>query len=53
MEASISASHDTDTRESNVHIGVSNAVVTSTAQESISNWRYQDSNGNTLSVSNS
>ncbi|MFT8211251.1 MAG: flagellin [Symbiopectobacterium sp.] len=52
MEASISASHDTDTRESSVRIGVASAVVTSTARESISSWRFQDSNGNTMSATN-
>lgn len=52
MEASISASHDTDTRDNTVCIGVSSAVLTSTARESISSWRYQDSSGNAIPTTN-
>lgn len=50
-EVSINASHNANTKMSNVNIGVNNAVRTITAQESISSWTYQDDAGNALSLS--
>lgn len=52
MEVSISASHDTDTRQNDVTLNVRNAVVGTTTRESISSRDYQDTNGDTLSLSN-
>ncbi|PWC17404.1 flagellin [Brenneria corticis] len=50
MNVSISASHDTDTLLNNVRLGVSSAVVSNTASESISSRSYLNSNGDPLSL---
>lgn len=51
-EVSVSASHDTDTRQNDVTLSVRDAVVGTTAREWISTRQYQDAAGNPLSLNN-